>query len=83
MNEKEQLEYLIEEVRRCNSSIERIEVALLGDKFIDNGVIKRLDSVEAKLKKLDKYFWMLIGMLSLGTIPLGTKILPIVKDWLK
>ena len=83
MNEKEQLEYLIEEGRRCNSSSERIEGALLGDKVIDNGVIKRLDSVEAKLKKLDKYFWMLIGMLSLGTIPLGTKILPIVKDWLK
>ncbi len=39
--------------------------------------------MENKLKQLDKYMWMLVGMFSLGTIPIGAKVLPLIKDYLK
>jgi hypothetical protein len=83
MTEKEQLQELNAQMTNCIKAVERIEIALVGDKFSDIGIIKRIDTIEHKLKKLDKYFWMLIGMFSLGTIPLGTKVLPLIKDYLK
>jgi uncharacterized membrane protein len=83
MTEKEQLQELNAQMTNCIKAVERIEIALVGDKFSDVGIIKRIDTIEHKLKKLDKYFWMMIGMFSLGTIPLGTKVLPLIKDYLK
>lgn len=83
MSEKEQLIELNKQMINCINAVERIEIALLGDKFNDEGVIKRLNTMENKLKQLDKYMWMLVGMLSLGTIPIGVKILPYLKEYLK
>lgn len=83
MNEIEQLKEMNEQLSYCIKAVERIETALVGDKFSSDGIIHRIDTIESKLKKLDKYMWMLIGMFSLGTIPLGTRILPLLKDYLK
>jgi len=83
MSEKEQLMELNKQMTSCINAVERIEIALLGDKFNDDGVIKRLNTMENKLKQLDKYMWMLVGMFSLGTIPIGAKVLPLIKDYLK
>lgn len=83
MSEKEQLIELNKQIGNCIQAVERIEVALLGDKFNDSGIIKRIDTMEEKLRKIDKFMWMLIGIFSLGTIPLGTKILPLIKDYIK
>jgi len=83
MSEKEQLIELNKQMTNCINAVERIEIALLGDKFNDEGVIKRLNTMENKLKQLDKYMWMLVGMFSLGTIPIGAKILPYLKEYLK
>lgn len=83
MSEREQLIELNAQMGNCIKAVERIEIALLGDKFNDVGLIKRIDTMENKLKKLDKYMWMLIGMFSLGTIPLGVKVLPLLKEFYK
>lgn len=83
MSEKEQLTQLNAQMTDCIKAVERIELALIGDKFGNMGIVHRVDKMEEKLKKLDKYFWMLIGMFSLGTIPLGTKLLPLLKDYFK
>jgi hypothetical protein len=83
MSEIEQLKEMNTQLSYCIKAVDRIEIALVGDKFSNNGIITRMDTIEAKLKKLDKYMWMLIGMFSLGTIPLGTKVLPLIKDYLK
>lgn len=87
MNEREELREInarmAESIKQVEYAVQRIEVALTGDKFNELGIIKRIDTIEYKLKKLDKYMWMLIGMFSLGTIPIGVKILPIIKDYIK
>lgn len=87
MGEREQLiemnAKLVASVDNVTKSVERLESALLGDKFNNNGIIHRIDTMESKMRKLDKYLWMLVGMFSLGTIPLGVKILPILKEYLK
>lgn len=83
MSEKEQLTELNAQMSSCIKAVERIEIALIGDKFSSEGIIHRIDVMENKLKKIDKYMWMLIGMFSLGTIPLGTKVLPMIKDYIK
>ena len=83
MSEKEQLIELNAQMSSCIKAVERIEIALIGDKFSSEGIIHRIDVMENKLKKIDKYMWMLIGMFSLGTIPLGTKVLPIIKEYIK
>jgi hypothetical protein len=83
MSELTELRAMHEQLIGCTKAVERIEIALLGDKFNDTGIIKRIDTMEQKLKKIDKYMWMLIGMFSLGTIPLGTRILPIIKEYIK
>jgi len=83
MSEIDQLKEMNAQMTYCIKAVERIEIALVGDKFSSDGIIHRIDTIESKLKKLDKYMWMLIGMFSLGTIPLGSKILPIIKDYLK
>lgn len=74
---------MAESLKQLEHAIQRVEIALIGDKFTDAGLIKRLDNVEDKLKKLDKYMWMLVGMFSLGTIPIGMRVLPFIKDYLK
>ena len=83
MSEIDQLKEMNEQMTYCIKAVERIESTLVGDKFNGDGLIHRIETIEQKLKKLDKYLWMLIGMFSLGTIPLGTRILPLLKDYLK
>jgi hypothetical protein len=83
MSEIDQLKEMNAQMTYCIKAVERIESALVGDKFNGDGLIHRIETIEGKLKKLDKYLWMIIGMFSLGTIPLGTKILPLLKDYLK
>jgi hypothetical protein len=83
MSEIDQLKEMNAQMTYCIKAVERIEIALVGDKFSSDGIIHRIDTIESKLKRLDKYLWMLVGILSCGTIPLGTKIIPIIKDYLK
>ncbi len=80
MSEKEQLIELNAQMSSCIKAVERIEIALIGDKFGNLGLLHRVDTMESKLKKLDKYLWMLIGMFSLGIIPIGYKFIPMLKD---
>lgn len=87
MNERDELREInsrmAESIQKVEYAVARIETALVGDKFNDDGIIKRLNTMESKLKQLDKYMWMLVGMFSLGTIPIGAKVLPLIKDYLK
>lgn len=87
MSERDELREInarmAESIKQVEHAVQRIEVALTGDKFNELGIIKRIDTIEYKLKRLDKYMWMLIGMFSLGTIPIGVKILPLLKDYIK
>ena len=83
MSEREQLIELNAQMSSCIKAVERIETALVGDKYNDLGLIHRINLMESKLRKIDRFMWMLIGIFSLGTIPLGTKVLPIIKDYIK
>jgi len=83
MSEIVQLKEMNSQLISMNNTVNQIKDAVIGSEFNKNSHSQRLDNIEAKLKKLDKYFWMIIGMFSLGTIPLGTKVLPIIKDYLK
>jgi hypothetical protein len=56
---------------------------MIGDEFNTNGIIHRVDSIETKLKKLERFTYILIGILSMGTIPLGSAILPHLKNLIK
>ena len=83
MSEIVQLKEMNAQLISMNNTVNQIKDAVIGSEFNKNGHSQRLDNIEERLKKLDKYMWMLIGMFSLGTIPLGTKVLPLIKDYLK
>jgi len=83
MTEKEQLQKLNAQMDKCLLAIDRIEQALLGNEFNDNGIVKRLKVLEAKLKRLDKAFYILLGIVTCGAYPAAIKILPAIKEYLK
>lgn len=83
MNEKEQLSYLNSQMSQCIASVKRIEDALIGNEFNENGIVKRVTTIEEKLKKLDNAFYILLGVVTMGAYPLGLKVLPFIKDYLK
>lgn len=83
MNEKEQLSYLNSQMTQCIASVKRIEEALIGNEFNENGIVKRVTTIEEKLKKLDNAFYILLGVVTMGAYPLGLKVLPFIKDYLK
>jgi len=83
MTEKEQLQKLNAQMDKCLLAIDRIEQALLGNEFNENGIVKRLKVIEAKLKRLDKAFYILLGIVTCGAYPAAIKILPAIKEYLK
>jgi hypothetical protein len=83
MSENEELIKLNEKMSDVMQKVDRLYGTLVDTELNGAGVITRLSRLEKKLLKLEKYIWLLVGILSCGTIPLGTKILPIIKDYLK
>ena len=83
MTEKEQLSYLNSQMTQCIASVKRIEEALIGNEFNENGIVKRVTTIEEKLKKLDNAFYILLGVVTMGAYPLGLKVLPFIKEYLK
>jgi len=79
MTEKEELMKLNEGLIALNSTVNRIEDALLGDKFNEDGVIKRVTNIEKRLKKIDRAFYVLLGAVTLGAYPVGLKITEVLK----
>ena len=83
MSEKEQLTYLNAQMSHCISSVKRIEEALLGTEFNDMGIVKRMTTIEGKLKRLDAAFYILLGVVTCGAYPLTMKLLPAIKEYIK
>lgn len=83
MEELGELKEFNKDLRSLKISIDRIEEALLGNEFNDNGLVKRIKTIENKLKKLDAAFYILLGVVTMGAYPLGLKVLPFIKDYLK
>ena len=83
MTEKEELKQLNSQLSRCLLAIDRIEEALLGNEFNENGIIKRINGIEAKLKRLDRAFYILLGIVTCGAYPVALKFLPVIKQYLK
>lgn len=83
MNELQQLKELNEGLQRVEHTVNKLRDAMIGDEFNTNGIIHRVDSIETKLKKLERFTYILIGVLSMGTIPLGSAILPHLKNLIK
>ena len=83
MTEREQLVQLNEGLKRVEHTLNKLNDAMIGNEFTPNGgMVQRLDKVEDKLKKLDKMLYILIGIISMGTIPLGSAILPYIKEYI-
>jgi len=83
MSELQQLKELNEGLHRVEATVNKLKDAMIGDEFNANGLVQRVDKIESKLKKVEKFLYILIGVLSMGTIPLGTAILPHLKDLIK
>jgi hypothetical protein len=83
MERDDELNKLTEQMDKCLLAIDRIEQALLGNEFNENGIVKRLKVIEAKLKRLDKAFYILLGIVTCGAYPAAIKILPAIKEYLK
>lgn len=43
------------------SDVKEIKHALLGDEFNKNGIVQRVEKVEAKLSVHERYAWLVIG----------------------
>lgn len=83
MTEKEQLTFLNSQMSHCIASVKRIEEALVGNEFNDEGIVKRVKTIENKLKRLDAAFYILLGIVTMGAYPLGVKVLPVIKEYLR
>lgn len=84
MTEKEQLTYLNSQMSHCIASVKKIEEALLGNEFNDSGIVKRVVTIESKLKKLDNAFYILLGIVTCGAYPITMKMLvPLIKEYFK
>lgn len=83
MSERDELIRLNAQMTEVLHKVDSLYNTLVDTDLTGAGVITRLSNLEKKLLKLEKYMWMLVGILSCGTIPLGTKIIPIIKDFLK
>lgn len=83
MTEKEQLQYLNSQMTHCIASVKRIEEALVGNEFNDAGIVKRIRTVEEKIKRLDAAFYVLLGIITCGAYPLTIKLLPVIKEYFK
>ena len=83
MKEVDELRQVNEGLRALKNSVDRIEEALIGNEFNDNGIVSRIKTIENKLKKLDAAFYILLGVVTMGAYPLGVKVLPFIKDYLK
>ena len=83
MSERDDLMRLNAQMTEVLHKVDSLYNTLVDTDLTGAGVITRLSNLEKKLFKLEKYMWMLVGILSCGTIPLGSKILPIIKNYLK
>jgi len=83
MNELQELKELNEGLQRVENTVNKLRDVMVGDEFNANGLVQRVGKIESKLKKLEKFTYILIGVLSMGTIPLGNAILPYLKDFIK
>jgi hypothetical protein len=83
MSERDELMRLNAQMTEVLHKVDSLYNTLVDTDLTGAGVITRLSNLEKKLFKLEKYMWMLVGILSCGTIPLGSKILPIIKNYLK
>ena len=69
MSEREQLQQLNEGLRAVQNTVDRIEIALVGDEFNTNGLINRLESVEKKQRKFDNVLYTILGVVTFGSYP--------------
>lgn len=81
MSEKEELIKLNDGLRSLNDTVNRIEGALLGDKFNDTGVIMRVSQIEKRLKRIDRAFYVLLGAVTLGAYPIGVRLSEVIKPF--
>lgn len=69
MSEREQLQQLNEGLRAVQGTVDRIEIALVGDEFNKNGLINRLESIEKKQRKFDNVLYTILGVITFGSYP--------------
>lgn len=80
MSEREHLTELNEGLKRVEHTLNKLNSAVLGDEYNTNGILPRLTEVEKKQKRIDNFFYILLGAITLGTYPL---VSPFVKEWFK
>lgn len=69
MSDREQLQQLNEGLRAVQTTVDRIEIALVGDEFNKNGLINRLESIEKKQRKFDNVLYTILGVVTFGSYP--------------
>jgi hypothetical protein len=80
MTEREQLIQLNEGLKRVEISINKLNSAVLGDEFNENGILPRLKNVEKKQKRIDNFFYVILGAVTLGAYPIAK---PFINQWFK
>lgn len=74
MTEKEQLESINKQMTSCIKSIDRIEVLLIGDNFNKEGLIHKVEKINAKVDDMQYYQLQQKGGISVGKWIAGTTI---------
>jgi hypothetical protein len=82
MTEQEELRMLNEGLRGLQNTVNNIEEALIGGKFNELGVIHRVATIEKKLKRIDRAFYVLLGAVTLGAYPVGLRLSEILKPFI-
>lgn len=74
MSEKDQLETINKQMTSCIKSIERIEILLIGDNFNKEGLIHKVEKINAKVDDMQYYQLQQKGGISVGKWLLGTTV---------
>lgn len=80
MNEREQLIQLNEGLKRVESTLDKLNTAVLGNEYNKDGILPRLEKVENRVKKIDNLFYILLGAVTLGAYPIAK---PFIQQWFK
>lgn len=83
MSEIEQLTEMNNQIRFVLVKLDRIDEALLGSPLVGDGYVKKQELIEKRLRRIETYISVLVGAFSLGTIPIGVKVLPLLKDYFR
>lgn len=74
MTEKEQLQFLNNQMTECIGAIKRIQVVLIGDEFNPNGIVQAQEIIKKDIESIKQYQLQQKTGISLGKWVLGTSL---------